>query len=551
MTAAKAKSKVAAWRGGSAGFFRWLEDVEPRVPSSKGGYEPYIPGPREREEIARALDGDYRTVVFCWPRRHGKTLASALIIVWRFLTRRTQTIAMVANSERQTVDTAFKLARTVIEQTPYTAALVKTGAINVSADRMDYPALGNVIQGYPANPAALYGKKLSVAQVSELHAAANDGAYQVLASSTIDSDDGLVLVDSTVGPRTSPLFALYGLAQRGDDPSLFFSHVAYRDLANACDNAPRWINPAALRSRAAQMLPAEFAQQHLNQWTAGTSSLFPPEVLDKCRDGYRLDVASIAGGAACIVGAGLDRAFGFSLHGDATVTTAVLKTLVGEDEHFFVLASDKVSFSSAGGIKKNLTRYARDFGMKKAAIESYNSQDIAAWCGDQAFDHEVIHPTAERQANAFTTLYNIAAEGRLHIHPTFEKLLAEMGAFEYRIAASATTPGGVPRFEAAKGSHDDHVYSLAWAIYSLRDVELSPYEIEGVHCHGPGPSPRLCLLNGGSLVPPCADSCRTMRKVHALYRSYLGRGHLTPVGFDDFVTAKLKNIGAHTMPRAA
>jgi hypothetical protein len=544
-----ARGKIAAWRDGSAGFFQWLEDVQPRVPSSKGGYEVYVPGDREREELRKALDGDYRTIVLCWPRRHGKTLASALIITWRFLTRRTQAMAMVANSEKQTVDTAFKLVRTILEQTPYTSGMIKAGTITVTADKVEYAALGNLIQGFSSNPAALYGKKLSVAQVSELHAATSDASYQVLASSTIDTDDGLVLVDSTVGPRSSPLFALHQLAERGDDPTLFFSHISYRDLADACDNAPRWISPAALRSRAAQMLPAEFAQQHLNQWTAGTSALFPPEVLEKCGDTYRLDVPSITGGAACIVGAGLDRAYGFSMHGDATVTTCVLKTLIGEEDHFFVLASDKVAFSSAGGIKKALTRYAREFGMNRAALEAYNSQDVAAWCADQSFDHEVIHPTAERQANAFTALYNAAAEGRLHIHPSFERLLSEMGTFEYRLGTGGNGAAGAPRFEAAKGAHDDHVYSLAWAVYSLRDAELNPYELKGINCHGAGPVVRLCSLNGGDFIPPCADRCRSMQEAHQLYRGYCERGHLTPLPFDEFLAVKVRNVGAHTLPR--
>lgn len=548
MTTPAAK-KVALWRDGSAGFFRWLADVQPRVPASKGGFVIYEPGPRERAELVRALDGDYRTIVLCWPRRHGKTLASALIICWRFLTRQTQTIAMVANSEKQTTDTAFKQARTILEQTPYTAAMIKAGTIAVTADKIEYPALGNVIQSYSSNPAALYGKKLSVAQVSELHAATSDAAYQVLASGTIDTDDGLVLVDSTVGPRSSPLFALHQLAERGGDETLFFSHIAYRDLADACDNAPPWITPAALRSRAAQMLPAEFAQQHLNQWTSGVSALFPPEVLEKCGDSYRLDVVSITGGAACIVGAGLDRAYGFSMHGDATVTTAVLKMLIGEEDHFFVMASDKIAFSSAGGIKKALTRYAREFGMKRAALEAFNAQDVAAWCGDQIFDHEVIHPTAERQANAFTALYNAAAEGRLHIHPSFERLIAEMGTFEYRLAAAGNGAAGAPRFEAAKGAHDDHVYSLAWAVYSLRDVELNPYEIKGIHCHGAGPVVRLCALNGGDFLPPCGDECRSMFQARELYRAYRDRGLLTPLPFDQFLAVKLRNIGAHTLPR--
>lgn len=88
---------------------------------------------------------------------------------------------------------------------------------------------------------------------------------------------------------------------------------------------------------------------------------------------------AIADGAAYVTGAGLDRAYGFSLHGDSTVTTCVLKTLQGEEDHYYVLASDDIAFSNASGIKKALTRYYKDFGMSRAAIETYNAQDIGAW----------------------------------------------------------------------------------------------------------------------------------------------------------------------------
>lgn len=544
------KDRLAAWRAGSAGFFRWIADVKPMIPSAKGGHEPYVvPSERVRAEIVRALDGGFGTVVWCWPRRHGKTVVSALVIVWRFMTRKTQTIAIVANSEKQSVDTAFKIVKTIIEQTPYTRKMIESGAIKVGADTITYTAAGNTIQGFASNPAALYGKKLSVAQVSELHAAKSDAVYQVLASSTIDTDDGLVLVDSTAGPRNSPLFALNQLAESGADTSLFFSYIAYRDLEDAVTNGPAWIKPERLRSRAAQMLPAEFSQQHLNQWTAGTNALFPAEMIERCREAFPLDVKALADGAAFAVGGGLDRAYGFSLHGDATVTSCVLKVLRGEEEHFFVLASESISFSSAGGIKRAFTRYQKDFGMKRAAIESYNSQDIAAWCGEQPFEHEVIHATPERQANAFTVLYNAASEGRLHIHSSFAKLFKEMETFEYRLEATGTSKGTLPRFEASKGNHDDHVYSLAWAIYSLRDFELNPYEVNGIHCQTNGPVVHLCILNGGKIVPPCAESCRSMQNVATLYSKYLDRAGIAPMKIEDFFDAKVRNIGSHTVGR--
>lgn len=72
---------IAEWRDGSDGFFQFLADVEPRVPSGRGGFIPFVPGSRERAEIARALDGDGVSVaIFCWPRRHGKTVTNALLL---------------------------------------------------------------------------------------------------------------------------------------------------------------------------------------------------------------------------------------------------------------------------------------------------------------------------------------------------------------------------------------------------------------------------------------------------------------------------------------
>ena len=534
-----------AWRGGSVGFFRFLDEVKPRVPTDKGGFAPYVPGPRERDDIARALDGGYSKLVWCWPRRHGKTTVNALLVLWRFLSLPNENVAIVANSEKQVVDTCFKTIKQTIEQTPAIAALVKGGAIKIGLDRIEYPGTGSIIQAFSSNPAALWGKKLTIAQVSELHEHKDARVLNALAGSLIDTRGSLMLVDSTVGPKKSPLFMLYEMHKSGD-PKVFFSHIEYADLDDACARSPSWIDPAELRSLSKMMLPTEFALYHLNRWQDASNALFPKHVLDLCRDDYPLDVASVTGGAGHVVGAGLDRARPFSKHGDATVTTCVVKVAHDGGDHFYVLASDQVMLSRAGGVKTNLTTYHRKHGMTRAVLENYETADLSAWCGDQPFTHEVVHATPDKQTAAFTSLYGAAAEGRLHIAPCFTKLLAEMEIFEYE-----TRAGGGLRFGHPPGAHDDHVYSLAWAVYALRDVELNPYEIAGIHCHGNGPAVRLCALNGGDWVPPCGEGCRSMLTAHALYRAYRARGHLTPLSFEEFLAVKLKNIGAHTLPRAA
>jgi hypothetical protein len=548
--------QIAAWRDGSAGFFRFVADVQPRVRSHLGGFEPYTIGARERAEIGRALDGqDVSIAVWCWPRRHGKTLASALIIVWRFLTRATENIAVVANSEKQVVDTAFRTIRECFEHTPFLKQLVAAGSITVLQDRIELPSTGSVIQAFSSNPSALWGKKLTCAQISELHAAARgDEVFAALAGSLLDTAGSLLLIDSTVGPKSSKLFDLYQAATRTSDPdtTIAFSHIEYASVDDACANTPAWLSATRLRSLSRQMLPHEFALYHLNRWQDAASVLFPTDLLSACTHEYPLDVKQLSAGSACIIGGGLDRAFGGSKHGDRTVTACVAKIVLDDEEHLFVLDADSVFLGRLGGIKSRLDGYHRGYGMSRVTLESYGAQDVADWAAGQPYSAgvEVVHPSRRSKYQAFMGLYQAVAEQRLHIHPAFADLLAELAVFEVHSDGKATDgEAAVPKFTHPRGAHDDYVHALAWAAHSLRHVTLNPYEIEGIHCSGRGADISMCALNGGAHVPLCGGSCRSMREAHQLFGAYLNRAPVQPVGFEAFITSKLKNIGSHTVPR--
>jgi hypothetical protein len=548
--------RIASWRDGSTGFFRFVEDVQPHVRSHTGGFAPYQVGPREREEIARALDGQEVSVaVWCWPRRHGKTLASAMVIVWRFLTRPTENIAVVANSEKQVFDTAFRTIREAFEHTPALKRLVDAGTITVLNDRIELPSTGSIIQAFSSNPAALWGKKLTCAQISELHAAARgDEVFGALAGSLLDTAGSLLLIDSTVGPKSSKLYDLYQAATRADDPdpAIVFSHIEYADIEDACAKAPAWLSAARLRSLARQMLPHEFALYHLNRWQDAASTLFPKAILDACIHEYPLELAALANGAGSVVGCGLDRAFGGSKHGDRTVTACVAKVVVDEDEHLFVLDAEAVLLGRLSSIKSRFARYHHDYSMSRATLESYGSQDVADWSATQPFAAgvEVVHPSRRSKYAAFMALYQAAAEERLHIHPKFKALIEELQVFEVISDGKATDgEATVPKFTHPRGGHDDYVHALAWASHSLRTITLNPYEIEGIHCNGRGPDVLMCALNGGGHLPLCGQSCRSMKEAGRLFQAYLDRKPLTPVGFEAFIANKLKNIGSHTVPR--
>lgn len=550
-------ASIAGWRNGSAGFFQFLADVQPHVPSGSGGYIPFRTGPVERAEIAKALDGDGVSVaVFCWPRRHGKTLTSAMVIVWRFLSRPSENIAVVANSEKQVTSTAFRTIRQAFENTPYLKKLVAAGTIIIGADKIEMPSTGSTIQAYSSNPAALWGMRLSCAQISEIHAAKNGGddVYEALAGSLLDTTGSLLLVDSTVAPKSSKLWELYQSANHPDDPdtAIAFSHIQYADLDEACAKAPAWIDPAKLRSLSRQMLPHKFALLHLNRWGDAANLLFPSDVLDSCTDDYLLDPKAIAAGGAYIIGGGLDRAFGGTIRGDKTVTACVAKVAIDDEEHIYVIDADAVPFSRAGGIKSRLDGYHSAHGMNRLTLESYNAGDIADWAATRPYSAgtEVVHPSRRTKYQAFLSLYQAAAEGRLHISPKFKDLITEMRVFEVTEDGKATDgEASIPKFSHPRGGHDDFLHAVVWALYSLRSVTLNPYEIGSINCNGRGPAIQHCALNGGGHIPACADACRSMAEARGLFQAYLNRGPLVPVELPQFILEKLTNTGAHTLPR--
>ncbi|HLO78672.1 MAG TPA: terminase large subunit [Magnetospirillum sp.] len=222
------KAALARWnQPGAAGFLAFIADVQPRVPSANGGTEIYVPTDWEREEFTRALDGDHNCLCWVWPRRHGKTLANALIVIWRFISRPAENIAIVANSEKQVLSTCYRTVKGILEQTPMLAAQVKSGAIIIGADKIERPSTQSVIAAYSSTPASLWGKKLTVAQISELHEVKNPAVVTALAGSLIDTRGSLLLIDSTVGARKSSLFGLFETYQKGEDPKLFVSHIQY------------------------------------------------------------------------------------------------------------------------------------------------------------------------------------------------------------------------------------------------------------------------------------------------------------------------------------
>jgi hypothetical protein len=457
--------KTVSWADGAAGFFQWLDDVQPNIPSSKGGYELFKPTDEQRKGIEKALaqdkDGNfiYQTIVWSFPRRHSKTILNILLVLWRFCTREGENIKIMANSERQTLSVGFKLAKQIVLNTPALRTLI--GAKNVRTYDIRYPKLDNLIQAVNCNVAGLYGEKITCAHVTEIHAAPDGGeAMQVMASSLGDTENSWLLVDSTCDAIGGVLHTLEQLAESGDDPTIYTNIIRYKDLAEALEKSPPWINRKWLKSRQKQLLPAVFETQHLNQRSSANNNLFDVKHIKACQRKWKSPLApevlqELAHGRKHLTGGGLDRAYFGSIHGDKTIWTAVAKVagVDGDEPEWIVLNQKNVLGSLASGIKKAISKDMAQYGLQNIVVESYNSQDIYTWLLEQpGWNGEVIHPTNTAQLEPFMQLYRIVKEKRLHFGKNLKGLKEEMETFVYTLGK-----GGQPKFGSDKRP-DDRVY---------------------------------------------------------------------------------------------
>ncbi|WP_052813183.1 hypothetical protein [Desulfonatronum thioautotrophicum] len=517
------KQSIQSWRNGSTGFFQWIADVQPKIPSRKGGFEVFKPEPFQVDAITNALEqvnGRWRhtTIALSFPRRHSKTTLAALLVLWRFTLWHGENIVVLANSERQTLSVGFSLLKRVIEHTPF--LLDQIGRKNITTYEIRYPQLSNLIQAVACNTSSLYGQKISIGWVSEIHAAPSEDPAQVLASSLGDTENSWLLVDSTVDAIGGPLHRMEQLADSGEDETCFVNRLEYRDLEEALEKSPPWIDRGWLRSRSKQLLPATFKTQHLNQRTAASNNLFALEDINACREivpnpmGPE-DLDAIAAGRKYVCGAGLDRAYFGSLHGDQTIWTSVAKVADpdGGEAHYWILNQRNILGSLGRTIKKEITTDFQRFNLSNVCLESYNSQDLYIWSTEQQIPVELVNATTTNQIPAFMELFRIVREGRLHFSHALEDLAREMSTFLYELR------GDKPKFGTDK-HRDDRVYSLCWAVYSLRERELAVYELADIVCHSKSSHARFCYLREGDLILPCSDACPAQIKVSQMFAQH-------------------------------
>jgi hypothetical protein len=543
------KNAIEKWKQPNGeGFFLWLDDIKPKIINPEGKLETFRLQDFQRDMLQGALQTDdqgdfkYQTVIFSLPRRHSKTTCAALLVLYRFCLLPNENIKVISNSERQVLSVNFKMLRNLILNTPALRQWV--GAENVWRTEIKLPSLNNLIQAVVTNTASLYGERITCGWFSELHAAGDDEALQVLSSSQGDVRNGQTIIDSTTDPENGPLHQLEMAASL--DPTIYVYRKEYKSIDDALKNSPAWINRKWLKSRKTQLLPSVFASQHLNKRSEASNNLFPKDDLDKCKASYKNGIdpksfEALLDGRKYVCGAGLDRSYMFSKHGDNTIWTSVARTAGDDGEaYYYVLNQKKILGGLGKSIKKEIINDNARYGLKNTVVEAYNSQDLATWATEQGLNNEIIHVTASNSLAAFQDFSALVREGRIFFPAELEDLYKELSHFHY-----SYNKNGNITFGSSKRK-DDRVYSLLWAIYSLRKEETTVYELGDIRCNSLSKHAPYCFLRSGDLILNCADRCPAAVRTKQFLEQYRSNNPETELTLPEFFQRLVKVKGFKT-----
>ena len=477
------------------------------------------------------------------PRRHGKTAAVLIILLYFFFTRQNICIMLHAATEQSCRRNAYSTLEKIIRNT---AILNKSiPERDIQQYEMTFKALGSTIQLASQNLSAAFGGKIDVLFSDDLHSNTDLSTFNALQSSLLDSANSLLLIASNVDYAGGPVDLLQQEAKT--DPSIYSTHISYKDLSEYEQKAPVFIDRAKARRIKRTCLITEFSRDILGLRMDSANSLFSSAIIKLCKSKYRIPVAdidSLTQGRAYRVGGGLDRSKSMfaAKGGDFTVWSTVLKTTSPEtgEHQIFILNQKRIIPNTSANIKRTILKdHQRYGGFTNICLENFEVSDLGPFLSDQKIPFELVSPHATNQGIAFAEYHRLMEEQRFFYSEDLKRLESEMSTFQYR-----QHPGGRVSFgHESKRFKDDHVYSICWGIYSLRSSIMSLYTLGNIQCHHKSPKLHHCFIMGGNLKLHCAKDCDAYLRIEDMFQNYKQYQFDSELNIKEFLNQKVRHIG--------
>lgn len=227
--------------------------------------------------------------------------------------------------------------------------------------------------------------------------------------------------------------------------------------------------------------------QHMSLTTAyGYPQMAPPSALDKLGVMYKTDWA---------ISVGLDRSDPLKndpTQGANTILTVVAKGLPGSkgmniidiptvpNYIYILLHLKKVESSDLNDIKTEILGIKEAFdGVDSLGSERWGVWDMVSWCEANEIKLEIISTSYDTQKTEFAELFLLYSQGRFKAPPLSapgvkspDILKEEAAIFDHDVGRKWY---GSPEKNTRNGIQDDAIYSLAHAIYSGRELNITHF----------------------------------------------------------------------------
>lgn len=440
------------------------------------GVEKWAPYRDQAQAMQAAVASDrhnlpqHKITAFCWPKRSGKSVASAAILAHSLVTGTEAHSVVCSNSREQASTVTFEALINFIRHSPVLQALVPEG--DRLKNTISCPTWGNWVRALPANVATVQGVSVTAwAVFDDAHSAPLDVLDMV--QSQTEMPTARVLVPSMMGSVKGYVHRLYETSQRPGS-----AHICFIWWHGADANKNPYVPAAWLNQRRSELPPSVYRVFHENEAGEGADSLFTVEQLEACRENWLPPTTAAEWEALCRqqwgrwpdqvrLGAGLDRSLG---RGDETVFAVVARYQDKAGvEHYAMVRCEAIRGSDEASILSAAEQVREVFGrMHRATAEVYQMADVAPkWGKALGCRAELESASRQAQAAAFNSLWQLVNEQRFHYPTGFERLHEELSAFQIY-----DTGSHIPAFSGGSGKAvDDHVYAGVWALVAAQQVQ--------------------------------------------------------------------------------
>lgn len=419
----------------------------------------------------------WRTVEIIAPKRSGKTLLSAVGMLWKTALGEDRRSICLANSRESAESLGFNQAKELVERSPLASSA------EIQRGRIAFPALNSEILAVPCSAKTVAGLTVrsGLLVCDELWAADDEEPFDLLSSQTEGTLSQTLIVTQASG-TDSAVYRLYQAAQT-NAPGLFVDYVTPDELRAGLQLNP-FVTDEFLASRRAALVGAVYDHYFLNEWGSTENAFLPAEIVDACREEYTLPKSPEewavlrdlwASGGPLIVAGGLDRAQPFSGR-DASVFVVIARC---PGDVYRVVWLEVMRTGAEAEILASYEKARKVFGTFSSIAETYQSADIAP-----KINAELRAATGPAQVGMFTHLHRCCTEGRFRFPASEEGDILHKQLKKFTV----DTTKAQPRFTGGSGAAvDDAVFAACWAVQCGQERVLrKPSVIYGSE-HNPDP----------------------------------------------------------------